>query len=91
MANLSPPHPLEVFCWILDESRSPLSVDINDNQTVYHLKKAIVKESPVTFASVDAHQLTLWKVGGFSPFSLIYAHEILSGTRFYFRRTWNRR
>jgi hypothetical protein len=41
-------------------------VDIEDTQTVGHLKKVIVKEKPSAFANVNPDQLTLWKVCGFS-------------------------
>jgi hypothetical protein len=58
---------LTLFCWVLEVSSSPLSIDIVDSRTVDHLKKAIVKENSHTFANVDAHQLELWKVCGFSP------------------------
>jgi hypothetical protein len=36
---------------------------------------AIVKKKPITFANVEADQLILWKVGSFSPFPMIYAHN----------------
>jgi hypothetical protein len=62
-----------------------IGIDIDNNKTVDHLKRAIVKENSLTFPNVDAHQLNFWKVGGCSPLSLIYAHEILSGTCFHFR------
>ena len=52
-----------------------------------HLKNAIWEMNRVILVNVDAPQVTLWKVGGFSPLSLIYAHEILSGTCS--RREWN--
>ena len=58
--------PLTLFCWILGVSERPFSVTIEDNRTVDHLKKAIVKEKSTAFANVDPDQLTLWKVCGFS-------------------------
>jgi len=69
-ASLSPVHQargLTLFCWILDESESSFSVDIEDNLTVDHLKDAIVKKNPVSFQDVDADELDLWKVIGFPP------------------------
>ncbi|SRR6266508_1784565 len=54
---------------------SAFSVDIDDNRTVDDLKKAIVKEKSSAFANYDADQLKLWKVGGFTPLSLIHAHN----------------
>ena len=43
--------------WILDESRAAFSIDIDDNQTVYDLKEAILKKKPVALANDDADQL----------------------------------
>jgi Crinkler effector protein N-terminal domain len=57
-----------LFCWILGVSNDPSSVDIEDYRTVDHLKRVIVKENPVTFAAIDAYQLTLWKVSSFLRF-----------------------
>ena len=81
MAN--PPRRITLYCRILDESPNPFPIDIDVNLTVAHLKEEIVKKNPGTFANVDAYKLVLWKVGGFSPLSLIYAHEILSGTSYF--------
>jgi hypothetical protein len=53
---------ISLFCWILDVSRSPFPVDIDDSKTVGHLKKAIVKENSDTFAHIEADQFILWKV-----------------------------
>jgi Crinkler effector protein N-terminal domain len=71
----SPPTPVEspiriikLFCWILGVSNAAFSVKIKDNETVDDLKKAIVKENPVTFAAIDAYQLTLWNVSSFLRF-----------------------
>ena len=62
-------------------SKSVLLVDIPANQTVGHLREAIWEKKRAALANiVDADDLTLWKVGSFSPLSLIYADEILSGT-----------
>jgi hypothetical protein len=63
----SPTRTITLFCWILDESDSPFSIDIEDSKTVDHLKDAIVKKKPVTFANVEADQLKLWKVSDLSP------------------------
>jgi Crinkler effector protein N-terminal domain len=59
---------ITLFCWILGVSNDPFSVDIEDYRTVYHLKKAIVKENPVTFADIEADQLTLWMVSSILRF-----------------------
>jgi hypothetical protein len=72
-----PPTTITLFCWILGVSDSPFSIDIEDSKTVDHLKKAIVKEKPVTFANVEADQLKLWKVSGFSPLRLIMLTTLL--------------
>jgi hypothetical protein len=60
---------------ILNESDSLFLVDIKDSKTVGHLKKTIMKEKPVTFANVDADQLKLWKVSGFSPLTELCLQE----------------
>jgi len=51
---------ITIFCWVLNVSDSPFSVDINHSKTVDHLGKAIRGENPVTFAGVDAAHLKLW-------------------------------
>jgi hypothetical protein len=61
------PRSLTLFCWILEVSDSPFPVDIEDSRTAGHLKKAIAKEKPNTFANVDPDELILWKVCGFCP------------------------
>jgi hypothetical protein len=60
------PTTITLFCWILNVSDSPFPVDMEDSKTVGHLKNMIVKKKPVTFANVEADQLKLWKVSGFS-------------------------
>ena len=62
---------IALFYWILDVSSAASLVDIGDNRTVGHLKKEIVKDKPGALANVDADELTLWKVSGFPPLSLI--------------------
>ena len=62
------PRRLPLFCWILDQSDMSFAIDIEDNLTVYHLKKAIVTEKPLSFQGVEADELVLWKVSGFPPF-----------------------
>jgi len=42
------------------------------------LKEAIVKKKPVTFANIEADELTLWQVSGFSPLSQMCTHEFLA-------------
>ena len=56
---------IKLFCWILDKTESPFSVNIANNDTIDDLKDAIFKKNPITLASVDAHQLALWKVSHF--------------------------
>jgi hypothetical protein len=64
---------LKLFCWILGDSDSPFPVEIEDGGSVGDLKKAIVKENPHMFASVDARQLIVWKVSG----SLFFTFNVL--------------
>ena len=64
------PRTITLFCWILNVSTAAFPVDVDDNRTVGHLKKAIVKEKPRGFANVNADKLTLWKVSDFPPLSL---------------------
>ena len=61
------PRTITLFCWVLDVSSSAFSVDIEHSITVGHLKDAILEKKSVTFANLDADQLKLWKVSGFSP------------------------
>jgi len=55
---------IALFYWILNVSSAASLVDIDDNRTVGHLKKGIVKDKPGALANVDADELTLWKVSG---------------------------
>jgi Crinkler effector protein N-terminal domain len=64
----SPIPTIALFCWILGVSNDPFPVDIEDYRTVGHLKDAIVKENPNTFANIDAYELALWKVSSFLRF-----------------------
>jgi hypothetical protein len=64
----NPSRTITLFCWILDVSARPFSVDTEDSTTVAHLKKAIVKEKSSTLANIEADQLVLWKV---SPFFFV--------------------
>lgn len=65
------PRGLTLFCLVLGVSDCSFPVDIRDNLTVGHLKNEIWNRKPQALASVDPDELTLWKVGGCSPFSLI--------------------
>jgi len=59
-------------------SKDSFQVDVDDNETVTSLKEAIVKKKPVTFANIEADELTLWQVSGFSPLSQIYTYKFLA-------------
>jgi len=59
---------ITIFCWILGVSTSISPVDIEDSLSVGHLKREITKKISNTSPGVDAHQLTLWRVGSFSAF-----------------------
>jgi hypothetical protein len=68
---------ITLFCWVLDTSDNVFLVDIEDNRTVGHLKKAILKKKRNTFAQVDARQLILWKVCGFVHSCSQLSHKYL--------------
>jgi hypothetical protein len=51
-----------LFCWILNKSDSPFSVEIEMNKTVDALKKRIKKEKEHALAGIDADTLDIWKV-----------------------------
>ncbi|KAI8347077.1 hypothetical protein B0O80DRAFT_466017 [Mortierella sp. GBAus27b] len=65
LSSLSPPaiamNNLRIFC-ILEGESTPFPVTIESDKTVGELKKAIKLEKSNYFTSVDADQLTLWKV-----------------------------
>jgi Crinkler effector protein N-terminal domain len=60
--EMSTPRTIELFCWILDESKEPFLVEIEDNQIVDELKRVIATEGP---KPLNIHQLALWKVSSF--------------------------
>lgn len=64
---------MKLFCWILDKSESPFSVDVAHDVTVDDLKKAIMNEKTHALAGLDADQLTLWKVSDFFQRRLFHA------------------
>jgi hypothetical protein len=64
--TLTTPRTLPLFCWILDVSQNVFLVEIDDNKTLGHLKEAVVKKNPVTFANLEVDQLELRKVRNFN-------------------------
>jgi hypothetical protein len=50
-----------IFC-LLEDRGGPFPVDIDQTRTVGHLKDAIRSKNPVTLATVDAKDLTLYHV-----------------------------
>jgi hypothetical protein len=52
----------KLFCWVLDISRNPFSVNIASTEAVGNLAKAITHAKPHTFKKVEADTLVLWKV-----------------------------
>jgi len=66
MSSNNPPHPITLFCWILDVSDRSFSVTIQTTRTVDQLKEEIVKKKPNAFVNVDPDQLDLWKVRRFA-------------------------
>ena len=62
---------MKLFCWVIDKSENPFSVDVANGETVEDLKKAIIKILPHTLAGLDVDQLSLWKVGDFSTSSIL--------------------
>jgi len=71
---------MKLFCWVIDKSENPFSVDVANGETVEDLKKAIIKILPHTLAGLDVDQLSLWKVGDF--FNIVYFMPYLPHTRF---------
>jgi hypothetical protein len=58
----------KLFCWILDKFGSPFPVVVEGSASIADLKELIVEKNTNTLASVDAHELTVWKVRGISFF-----------------------
>ncbi|KAF8230515.1 hypothetical protein L208DRAFT_121499 [Tricholoma matsutake] len=52
----------KLFCWILNKSDSPFSVEIGKSKTVDHLKKAIKKEKEPELDHLAAPSLDIWKL-----------------------------
>jgi hypothetical protein len=59
---VAPACTIKFFCWVVDVSDNLFSIKIDNNLTVDELKKAIVKEKPNAFLTVDADELMLYKV-----------------------------
>jgi hypothetical protein len=53
---------LKIFCWVLNVSDNPFSVDIGKSMTVGYLKEIIKKKKEFEYA-FDPDTLKLWKVG----------------------------
>jgi hypothetical protein len=60
----------KLFCWFLDGSRNPFSVDIGASKIVDDLKKAIWKE--------NSDFLILWEVGSFYSIVILAACVIIT-------------
>jgi hypothetical protein len=45
---------MKLFCWIIGESSSPFAVNLKNDDTVYDLKKEIIKEKPHALDGIDA-------------------------------------
>jgi len=68
---------IKLFCWVLIISKNPFSFPIvEDSTTVDDLKQQIVKEKPNKFVDIDADDLTLWRVSGCSPLSIIICPQL---------------
>ncbi|KAF9397484.1 hypothetical protein BGZ76_008384, partial [Entomortierella beljakovae] len=52
---------IKIFC-VVDSDSTPFPVDINPNDTIGDLKKAIKKEKAFEFAEIDADKLALWHI-----------------------------
>jgi|ERR1700722_12514434 len=63
---------LKLFCWVVDRSEDPFSVDITITKTVDDLKKAIKMEMEL---DGPAHAFTLWKAS--APISTLNATTII--------------
>ncbi|KAF8347795.1 hypothetical protein F5887DRAFT_1072145 [Amanita rubescens] len=62
------PDKLRVFCWVLNVSDNPFSVDIGKSMTVGYLKEKIKKEKKLAF---NPDTLKLWKLSSPIPFAEI--------------------
>ena len=58
MANQTPSNMITLFCWVIGDER-PFSIEIDRNETIDNLKKAIVAMDPDRFHL--AYKLTLFK------------------------------
>jgi hypothetical protein len=67
-----------LFCWILDESDNPFSVQLDGSMTVDQLKAAIVEIKHITFENVKRDKIKLWKVRDFRK---IMAIPVLTAQR----------
>ena len=63
---------MKLFCWLIDKSMEPFSVDVANGDTVDDLKKAVMKKKPNALAGLDADQLTICKVSNFSQHRLFH-------------------
>ena len=61
---------MKLFCWIIDKSKEPFPVNVENDDTVDDLKEVIMKKKPHALAGLDADLLSLWKVGDF--FNIVY-------------------
>ena len=61
----SPARTITLFCWIIGVSNHSFSIDIQNSQTVSHLKFEIVRATPSAFVNIEAAELELWKVSAF--------------------------
>ena len=69
---------LKLFCWVVDRSEDPFSVDITITKTVDDLKKAIKMEMEL---DGPAHAFTLWKVSDSYFYSKCHNHNFMQGRR----------
>jgi hypothetical protein len=53
---------LDIFFWVLNESKSLNSIRIQPTETVDNLRDAVMKKKPKIFADVESDELILWKV-----------------------------
>jgi Crinkler effector protein N-terminal domain len=61
-SNIGSDDMFKLFCWVLNWSNKPFSVDIRKSKMVGHLKDMIKKKLENTLVGIVANTLDIWKV-----------------------------
>jgi len=74
-------HAADFYFWrnetVLLDYSSPFSVDVQNDDTVYDLKKAVMRENSHALAGLDANQLTIRKVSNFFQDCVVTPYKVL--------------